>query len=239
MISERETVRDHRGALCGPEAGAAAFERLASRFARVPMQRGAGELTERGAILITCGDQVCETDIAPLRTLADFCRKYLRGIVSGVQILSFFPYSRDDGFSVGAAQTGRNRTNNRQKLDLAALEAELAIPISLRAQVFGRYAGLMRARAYSTAFHPNGGLRVMPLGDVLFAPLRTAPDRSPTVLCLQDVSDRAQTARIVTEALGTDVLRDLITGRMGVAGRDGAVDLAPCETLWPIGEPTV
>jgi glucosylglycerate phosphorylase len=574
MMSDRETIRDHLVALYDPETGGAAFERLASRLARLPARRGLGELTQRDAILITYGDQVSEPGVAPLRTLADFCRKHLRGVVSGVHILPFFPSSSDDGFSVidyravdpalgswadvmrlgrdfrlmfdavinhvsrqsawfqgflrdnpryrdyfividdnpdlsavvrpralplltevqtptglkrvwatfsddqidlnyanpdvllevleilllyiaqgaefirldaiaflwkeigtpclhlpqthrvvqliravldevaphvrlitetnvphhdnisyfgdghneaqmvynfalppltlhalrtgdartlstwasslippseqttffnflashdgiglnsargilpeaeiealmagveahgghvsyknnadgscspyelninyfdalsdpdageplaiqvnrfmaaqavlvamigvpgiyfhslfgsrgwpeGVAQTGRSRTINRQKLDLAVLEAELADPRSLRAQVFGRYAGLLRARASSQAFHPNGSQRAVSCGDAIFALLRTAPGRSATVLCLQNVSGRAQTARGATDALEARGLRDLITGRKWVAGEDGSIELAPYETLWLAKESTV
>jgi glycosidase len=57
-------------------------------------------LTERDAILITYGDQVREAGVPPLQTLARFCQAHLAGLVSGVHILPFFPYSSDDGFAV-------------------------------------------------------------------------------------------------------------------------------------------
>lgn len=59
-----------------------------------------GQLSEHTAILITYGDQVQENGVAPLQTLAEFCQKYLDGIVNGIHILPFYPYSSDDGFSV-------------------------------------------------------------------------------------------------------------------------------------------
>jgi sucrose phosphorylase len=52
------------------------------------------------AILITYGDQLREADHAPLRTLAEFTAEHLRGVVSGIHLLPFYPYSSDDGFSV-------------------------------------------------------------------------------------------------------------------------------------------
>jgi hypothetical protein len=76
----------------------------------------------------------------------------------------------------------------------------------------------------------------MPLGDALFALLRTAPDRSATVLCLQNVSGRIQAAPGIAETSGARKLRDLITGRTLVVGRDGACALAPYETLWLTAE---
>ena len=36
----------------------------------------------------------------PLQTLGAFCNQYLKGVVSGIHILPFYPYSSDDGFSV-------------------------------------------------------------------------------------------------------------------------------------------
>ena len=41
-----------------------------------------------------------EGGVAPLRTLARFAGNYLTGVVSGIHILPFYPYSSDDGFSV-------------------------------------------------------------------------------------------------------------------------------------------
>jgi glycosidase len=60
----------------------------------------AGALTERDIMLITYPDQVRQPGIRPLRTLARFMQQHLQGLVSGVHLLPFFPYSSDEGFSV-------------------------------------------------------------------------------------------------------------------------------------------
>lgn len=57
-------------------------------------------LTERDAILIVYGDQVQSVNEKPLKTLNSFCKKYLKGVVSGIHILPFYPWTSDDGFSV-------------------------------------------------------------------------------------------------------------------------------------------
>ncbi len=57
-------------------------------------------LSERDAILITYADQVREPGQSHLKTLADFCKAHLAGVVSGIHILPFYPSSSDDGFSV-------------------------------------------------------------------------------------------------------------------------------------------
>mgnify|MGYP000002913333 CR=1 FL=1 len=55
---------------------------------------------ERKVILITYGDAITNPGESPLETLRHFCNNYLRGCVSTIHILPFFPFSSDDGFSV-------------------------------------------------------------------------------------------------------------------------------------------
>ncbi|MCU0494836.1 MAG: alpha-amylase family glycosyl hydrolase, partial [Chloroflexaceae bacterium] len=57
-------------------------------------------LTEDDVILITYGDQVHEAGRPPLQTLAEVLNSSFAGVVSGVHILPFYPYTSDDGFSV-------------------------------------------------------------------------------------------------------------------------------------------
>jgi sucrose phosphorylase len=58
------------------------------------------DLTEKDALLITYADQVREANEPPLKTLAGFCARHLKGTVSGIHLLPFYPWSSDDGFSV-------------------------------------------------------------------------------------------------------------------------------------------
>lgn len=57
-------------------------------------------LTERTALLITYPDQLREPDRRPLETLGDFAASRLAGVVSGLHVLPFYPWSSDDGFAV-------------------------------------------------------------------------------------------------------------------------------------------
>jgi glycosidase len=57
-------------------------------------------LTERDSILITYADQVRQPGVPHLKTLARFCEDRLSGVIQGIHILPFFPWSSDDGFSV-------------------------------------------------------------------------------------------------------------------------------------------
>ena len=101
-----DSIRVQLQLLYGEAAGATAAARLAALLVRhrPPVAATAGgaarALTAADALLITYADQVREPDRAPLQTLADFARRHLRGVVSGVHILPFYPWSSDDGFSV-------------------------------------------------------------------------------------------------------------------------------------------
>lgn len=101
MNSER--LLEYLAALYGAEAAPGLLARLRERLeayrGRIPTPSTA-TLTERDALLITYGDQVKQPGEAPLRTLADFCAHHLAGVVSGVHLLPFYPWTSDDGFSV-------------------------------------------------------------------------------------------------------------------------------------------
>ena len=55
---------------------------------------------QRDAIVITYGDSLQCPDELPLVTLKRFLDEYTDGVLSGVHILPFYPWSSDDGFSV-------------------------------------------------------------------------------------------------------------------------------------------
>lgn len=56
--------------------------------------------SEEDVWLITYGDSIKTDGEVPLRTLERFLQHRLRGMVSGLHILPFYPYSSDDGFAV-------------------------------------------------------------------------------------------------------------------------------------------
>jgi glycosidase len=104
-------ILDHLSFLYGAERAQGLGEQLDAILGRFrqrnPHLCAAGEqaapsrrLSEQDVILITYGDQVTEPGRPPLQTLAEVLETYVQGIVTGVHILPFFPYSSDDGFSV-------------------------------------------------------------------------------------------------------------------------------------------
>lgn len=56
--------------------------------------------SERDAIVITYGDSLLRDGEKPLRTLKRFFDQHAAGLISGIHILPFYPWSSDDGFSV-------------------------------------------------------------------------------------------------------------------------------------------
>ncbi len=56
--------------------------------------------SQEDVVLITYGDSLKKEGLAPLATLHAFANQYLKGAISNIHFLPFFPYSSDDGFSV-------------------------------------------------------------------------------------------------------------------------------------------
>jgi sucrose phosphorylase len=132
------------------------------------------------------------------------------------------------------AQTGRNRTINRQKLDRTVLEQQIGDPHSLRHQVFRAYRRLLDARASEPAFHPQGDQQVLELDERIFSLLRTSPDGDRRVLCLHNVSDQVQTLPICPAELDLPAgkWRDLISGQEYKVEDEATLPLQPYAVLW-------
>ena len=65
-----------------------------------PREAAAEWISQRYVLLITYADQVRKGAERPLKVLAEFCARHLKGVVSGIHLLPFYPWSSDDGFSV-------------------------------------------------------------------------------------------------------------------------------------------
>jgi sucrose phosphorylase len=105
---EYPQLLDHLLYLYEEPAAQPAFERLRSLLddyrTRLAFKRrewaGKSWLSQADSLLITYADQVREAGKAPLQSLADFCNQFLSGVVSGIHLLPFYPWTSDDGFSV-------------------------------------------------------------------------------------------------------------------------------------------
>jgi glycosidase len=156
----------------------------------------------------------------------------------GVPGIYFHSLFGSRGWPEGVEQTGRQRTINRQKCDLAALEDALGDPGSLRSRIFRGYAQLLKARAATPAFHPHGAQQVLHAagGPPVFAMLRIAPGGGDRVVCLHNVSGRPQTAQldVRTSQLGeAPRLTDLVGGtELRPAGAAFEIALRPYQVSW-------
>jgi glycosidase len=127
----------------------------------------------------------------------------------GVPGIYFHSLFGSRNWTDGIQAAGYNRAINRQKLDLAELERQLAAPASLRSQVFRRFRSLLAMRSGSAAFHPNGRQDILEAGRGVFAILRSSPDENSRFLCLHNVTNRVQDVSILNTVHGLEPYQTL------------------------------
>ena len=128
------------------------------------------------------------------------------------------------GWLEGVKQKGRNRTINREKLQLGELQNELADENSLRSRVFTKYSQLLKARSSTSAFYPHGAQTIMDVHPSVFAIERVSPDGTSCVLCLHNVCDQ-----IVSFSTKHKSAVDLFTGQVIQVSN---VTLQPYQVEW-------
>ena len=139
--------------------------------------------------------------------------------VPGIYVHSLLG-SRSD--RAGVAATGRNRSINREKFSLEALERDLADPDSLRQQVLNGLKPMLSVRQREKVFHPQAGQTVLETGPAIFA-LKRFSD-SETVYCLHNLSTEEQRL----ELLETSFRNLLVDEKL----EDSSITLEPLETRW-------
>ena len=144
--------------------------------------------------------------------------------LSGVPGLYFHSLFGSRGWPEGVAQTGQNRTINRQKFDRAAVERELRDPSTRRHQAFNRLKHLLHIRSASSAFHPQSAQHVPALSDHVFAVVRASAEEH--VLCLHNVTAQLQTIPLESQ---WQTATDLVTAQKAASR---AVTLAPYQVRW-------
>ncbi|MGD9235330.1 MAG: sugar phosphorylase [Desulfobacterales bacterium] len=97
-----EKVKDLLIKIYGEQTAALALERIAPIIEKygVEKRKKTSYFSQKDVVLITYGDSLQKDGEAPLVTLHAFANQYLKGAVSNIHFLPFFPYSSDDGFSV-------------------------------------------------------------------------------------------------------------------------------------------
>jgi sucrose phosphorylase len=97
-----DKVKDLLGKIYGEETGTLALDRITPVIEKYTVKQSQKEsyFSQEDVVLITYGDSLKKEGEAPLTTLHEFANQYLKGAVSNIHFLPFFPYSSDDGFSV-------------------------------------------------------------------------------------------------------------------------------------------
>jgi sucrose phosphorylase len=101
-MEDMDKVKDLLRKIYGEETGTLALERIAPVIEKYTVKKREKEsyFSQEDVVLITYGDSLKKDGEAPLATLHEFANQYLKGAVSNIHFLPFFPYSSDDGFSV-------------------------------------------------------------------------------------------------------------------------------------------
>ena len=101
-MESMDKVKDLLKKLYGEETGTQALERIVPVIEKYTVKKRKKEsyFSQEDVVLITYGDSLKKDGEAPLATLHEFANRYLKGAVSNIHFLPFFPYSSDDGFSV-------------------------------------------------------------------------------------------------------------------------------------------
>jgi sucrose phosphorylase len=152
-----------------------------------------------------------------------------------VPALYFHSLFGSRGWPEGVQETQKYRAVNREKLQRAVLERDLADRASLRSAIFERLSRLLRARSGCACFAPDVPQRVVECLPSAFAILREQADTGRAVLCVHNVTP--ERASIQLNLKGSALaqaaeLRDMITGKALPSGDPLAVDLTRYETLW-------
>jgi sucrose phosphorylase len=144
--------------------------------------------------------------------------------IIGVPGIYFHSLFGSRGWLAGVQQTGRNRTINREKLQLDELQDQLADKNSLRFKVFTRYSQLLKARSNASAFHPHGRQRILGFHPAVFAIERISPDGQAHALCFHNVSQRQ-----ISLSLNHEAAIDLFTGQKVQISN---IALEPYQVAW-------
>jgi glycosidase len=114
--------------------------------------------------------------------------------------------SRNDYDGVRAA--GHNRAINRQKYDLAEIEAALVGGDWLRQQVYQQLGQLIQLRRRQVAFHPDNPMTLYDSDNALLVLKRHQPDSDDGVLCVFNLSAHP----LETQLPQASVWQDIISG---------------------------
>jgi sucrose phosphorylase len=128
--------------------------------------------------------------------------------------------------------TSQNRSINRHKWPSEELEATLVDEKSHHSKVLSEMKRLLSIRAKQDAFHPNAVQFTLHLGDGVFAFWRQSINRSQSIFCIHNVTDKNISIPISSvNLIGLDLWRDL-NSQTEYSDNDESIELQPYGFVW-------
>ena len=209
-------------------------EQMKSRGGKINYRSNPDGSTSPYELNITYLDALSEPNDTTLGTQRFLCSQAVTLAFKGIPAVYINSLAGGRNHLAGVAQTGQNRTINRQKWTLAELEDRIDLPASIANTVFSRITRMIKKRASHPAFHPDSPQRIIPMGDRIFCLLRGSTDGPNWVLCLFNFSGKRNAVRNVTSKAGISGnfrLQDLI-GRKSLDSPSSAIVLQPYQAVW-------
>ncbi|MBW1988870.1 MAG: alpha-glucosidase C-terminal domain-containing protein [Deltaproteobacteria bacterium] len=145
--------------------------------------------------------------------------------------------SRNDAEAV--IHEKETRSINRKVLDAQWLLAALDDPESMTYKISRPYGRMIYKRTRHTAFHPNGGQKVLSLDSRVFAVARTSPDKAETILTITNVSSQGFTLPLDHARTGISAARFFdILGKTRHKTTQGSfsLEVEPYGVYWLLAE---
>ncbi|MBD3238421.1 MAG: sugar phosphorylase [Candidatus Moranbacteria bacterium] len=134
-----------------------------------------------------------------------------------------------------ALETGINRDINRENLKQEDLQDVLENKKSRRSRIFNTFLKILTIRSKEIAFHPAGGQKIILQNKAVFSLIRTSPDKKQKILCLINITNKAQTIKIDKDFYleNAQSLKELISGKsIGLKSSYILFKLEPYQTSW-------
>jgi sucrose phosphorylase len=128
--------------------------------------------------------------------------------------------------------THHNRAINRHRWQSELLSEQLANPYSHHSKVLAGLKKLIAIRKQQNAFHPNATQFVLQLGPELFGVWRQCMNRSQSIFCVANITNKPLSLRLnELNLIETEHWHDLITGQH-ITDLNSEFALLPYQTIW-------
>ena len=164
-------------------------------------------------------------------------------VLKGVPGIYYHSLLGSRSWKEGVKLTGRNRTINREKLDLEVLQRELKDPNTLRHKVFNGYLEMLQARGNlsKSAFNPQGWQVILDVDDRLMVILRQSHEGNDSVLCFANVTQDTLSVDLSRPSLPQPKnpnWREILSRNSSLMAVYAGlrVEIGPYGVLWLLGE---